>query len=118
MHPNLQQMLRRSPLFKPSDLRLLMERVHTHTLKPRLSPEEFAEVVASLGFATPEEFGSRIGVAESTVATWVRFGMSRDAAQILLALLEYRNRLVEAMNEFEKCTQIPIGAFFEDQKLP
>ena len=118
MHPNLAQILKRSPLFQPADLKRLMERVHTHALKPRLSPEEFLEIVTSLGFASPREFGERIGLASSTVDTWSRFGMSRDAAQLLLALLEYRNRLVAAMNDFEKCTQIPIGAFFDDHKLP
>jgi hypothetical protein len=118
LHPNLAQILKRTPIFKPSDLSLLFERVHTHTLKPRLSAEEFAEIVASLGFKSAEEFGTRTGVDPKTIETWSRFGMSRDAAQILLALLEYRNRLIAAMDDFEKCTQIPLNSFFEDHKLP
>jgi len=118
MHTNLAQILKRSPLFRASDLTLFFERVHTHTLKPRLSAEEFAEIVASMGFESAAEFGKRIGVEPRTIESWSRFGMSRDVAQILLAFLDYRNRLIAAMEDFEKCTQIPLGGFFEDHRLP
>lgn len=118
MHPNLTQLVMRSPLFRPSDIGLLMERLHTHAIKPRLSPEEFLDVVASLGFSSAQEFAERIGLDNRTVETWSRFGMSRDAAQLLLALLTYRNRLIGAMEEFERCTQIPLNGFFEDHRLP
>jgi len=33
-------------------------------------------------------------------------------------LLNYRQRLVDAMDDFEKTTQIPLDGFFENQKLP
>jgi DNA-binding transcriptional regulator YiaG len=118
MRANLAQIVSRSPIFRPSDIGLLLERLHTHAIKPRLSPEEFREVVASLGFSSPQEFGQRIGVEERTVESWSRFGMSRDAAQLLLALLNYRERLIRAMEDFEACTQVPIGSFFEDHRLP
>ena len=42
----------------------------------------------------------------------------RDAAQLLLALLNYRRRLLDAMDDFEKTTQIPLDGFFESQQLP
>jgi hypothetical protein len=118
MRANLSQIVSRSPIFRPSDIGLLLERLHTHAIKPRLSPEEFLEVVASLGFSSPQEFGRRIGVEDRTVESWSRFGMSRDAAQLLLALLNYRQRLIGAMEDFEGCTQIPLGSFFEDHRLP
>lgn len=118
MHANLTQFVSRTPLFRPSDIGLLMERLHTHAIKPRMSPEEFHEVVTLLGFSSPQEFGERIGVEALTVESWSRFGMSRDSAQLLLALLSYRNRLIRAMDEFEQCTQIPLTSFFEDHRLP
>lgn len=118
MHSNLSQMLNRTPLFRPADLGLFMERIHTHAIKPRLSAEEFGETIASLGFKTPRDFAEAIGIDPRTAETWGRFGMSRDAAQLLLALVNYRNRLVVAMTDFEHCTQIPLESFFEDHQLP
>jgi hypothetical protein len=103
---------------RPGDLGLVMERLHTHALKPRLSPEEFRRTVGDLGFASPEDFAQRIGLGPSTLRSWLRFGLSHDAAQLLLALAGYRRRLKEAMADFEACTQVPIESFFEDHKLP
>lgn len=115
---NLQQLARHSLQFRPSDVRLVLERVHSHLVKPRMSAEELLDVVRGLGFDSVEAFGTRIGLEQRTAESWSRYGLSRDAAQILLALLGYRQRLVEAMDDFEKETQIPLDGFFENHKLP
>lgn len=115
---NLQQLARHSLQFRPSDVRLVLERVHSHLVKPRMSAEELLDVVRGLGFDSIEAFGTRIGLEQRTAESWSRYGLSRDAAQILLALLSYRQRLLEAMDDFEKETQIPLDGFFENHKLP
>ena len=71
-----------------------------------------------LGFETVEAFGDQIGLERRTSESWARYGLSRDAAQLLLALLNYRRRLLDAMDDFEKTTQIPLDGFFENQQLP
>jgi hypothetical protein len=118
MTTNLQQFARHSLQFRPSDIRLMLERIHSHVVKPRMSADELLEVVRGLGFETIEAFGKQIGLEERTAESWARYGLSRDAAQLLLALLNYRQRLVDAMDDFEKTTQIPLDGFFESQKLP
>jgi len=118
MASNFEQFARNSLQFRPSDIRLVLERVHSHVVKPRMSAEELLEVVHGLGFASVEAFGDRIGLERLTSESWARYGLSRDAAQLLLALLSYRQRLLDAMDDFEKTTQIPLDGFFEDQQLP
>jgi len=118
MVSNLEQFAHNSLQFRPSDIRLMLERVHSHVVKPRMSAEELLEVVQSLGFATVQAFGDKIGLEPRTSESWARYGLSRDAAQLLLALLNYRQRLLAAMTDFEKTTQIPLDGFFEDQQLP
>jgi len=118
MANNLEQFARNSLQFRPSDIRLVLERVHSHVVKPRMSPEELLDVVRGLGFETVEAFGHHIGLEARTAESWARYGLSRDAAQLLLALLNYRQRLLDAMDDFEKTTQIPLDGFFEAQKLP
>ena len=118
MASNFEQFARNSLEFRPSDVRLMLERVHSHIVKPRMSAEELRKVVTGLGFASVEAFGDQIGLERRTSESWSRYGLSRDAAQLLLALLNYRTRLVDAMDDFEKTTQIPLDGFFENQQLP
>lgn len=118
MATNIEQFVRNSLDFRPSDFRLMLERVHSHIVKPRMSARELLDVVRGLGFDSVEAFGDQIGLERRTSESWARYGLSRDAAQLLLALLSYRSRLVEAMDDFEKTTQIPLDGFFENQKLP
>ncbi|MCU4178810.1 hypothetical protein [Bosea sp. BH3] len=118
MANNLEQFARNSLQFRPSDIRLVLERVHSHVVKPRMSAEELLEVVRGLGFQSVEAFGDQIGLERVTSESWARYGLSRDAAQLLLALLNYRQRLLDAMDDFEKITQIPLDGFFENQQLP
>ena len=115
MANNFEQFARNSLQFRPSDIRLMLERVHSHVVKPRMSAEELLEVVQGLGFKTVEAFGDQIGLERRTSES---YGLSRDAAQLLLALLNYRQRLLDAMDDFEKTTQIPLDGFFENQQLP
>jgi hypothetical protein len=118
MRENVRQFAENSMQFRPSDLRLVMERIHNHVVKPRMSAKEMREVVACLGFESIEKFGDHIGLEPRTTASWARYGLSRDAAQLLLALLNYRLRLINAMTDFESMTQIPLDGFFDNQQLP
>lgn len=118
MTNNFEQFARNSIQFRPSDVRLMFERLHSHIVKPRMTADELHAVVAGLGFVSVEAFGEHIGLERRTSESWARYGLSRDAAQLLLALLNYRSRLVEAMDDFEKTTQIPLDGFFETQQLP
>jgi hypothetical protein len=118
MANNFEQFARNSLRFRPSDIPLMLERVHSHVVKPRMSAQELREVVRGLGFETVEAFGDQIGLERRTSRSWARYGLSRDAAQLLLALLNYRRRLLDAMDDFEKTTQIPLDGFFENQQLP
>jgi|LFEF01.1.fsa_nt_gb hypothetical protein len=117
MPPRLTNLVEFGPP-RPRDIGLVIERLITHALKPRMSPDEFRETVLELGFESPEAFGERIGVPKLTIESWLRFGLSSDAAQLLLALVTYRHRLQTAMSDFEACTQVPISSFFEDHRLP
>lgn len=118
MAGNLERLVRDSLRFRPSDIRHALERVHSHVVKPRMSPGELRAVVKGLGFDSVEAFGDQIGIERRTSESWARYGLSRDAAQLLLALLNYRRRLLDAMDDFEKTTQIPLDGFFENQQLP
>lgn len=50
MANNFEQFARNSLQFRPSDIRLMLERVHSHVVKPRMSAEELLEVVQGLGY--------------------------------------------------------------------
>ncbi|MFI5014133.1 MAG: hypothetical protein ACHQAY_17490 [Hyphomicrobiales bacterium] len=118
MHTNIRQFARRSRELVPSDFRLVMERFRSHLLMPRMSPEEFRSTVDTLGFPSTADFAERIGLPERTVESWAKFGMSRDAAQILLALLNYKARLEAAIADFDSYTNVGLADFFEDHQLP
>lgn len=118
MYDNIKQFARNSRTFRPSDMRHMFARVHNHAISPRLAPEKLLEIVKSLGFPSVEAFGDKIGLERHIADSWARFGISHDAALLLQALLEYRNRLNDAMQDFERNTQIPLDAFFGEHKLP
>ncbi|KAB2848510.1 MAG: hypothetical protein F9K44_10640 [Hyphomicrobiaceae bacterium] len=99
-------------------MRLVLERVRNHVMSPRMPASKLKEIVACLGFDSVEAFGAHIGLEKRTAESWARYGLSRDAGQLLLALLNYRLRLLSAMTDFEKMTQIPLDMFFEDHLLP
>jgi hypothetical protein len=118
MHENLRQFAHNTIEFRPSDLMLVLERVRNHIVSPRMPASQLREVVGCLGFKSVEDFGEHIGLEKRTAQSWARYGLSRDAAQLLLALLEYRFRVQSAMTDFENTTQIPLDSFFEDHALP
>lgn len=118
MHENIRQFAQNTLQFRPSDLRLVLERVKNHVTHPRMPASQLREIVNCLGFETVEDFGRHIGLEPATAESWARYGLSRDAAQLLLALLEYRFRLQSAMDDFEKLTQIPLDQFFDSHALP
>jgi hypothetical protein len=118
MYDNLKQFARHSRSFRPSDVRHMLARVENHAISPRLPPEELAAIVNALGFATVQAFGARIGLEPHIAESWARYGISHDAALLLRALLDYRTRLNDAMQDFERSTQIPLDIFFEDHQLP
>jgi hypothetical protein len=118
MYDNLKQFARHSVTFRPSDVRLMYARMHNHAISPRMPPEKLLEIVRALGFATVEDFGAKIGLERRTAESWARYGISHDAALLLQALLDYRKRLNDAMQDFERNTQIPLDIFFDEHQLP
>jgi len=118
MYDNLKQFARHSRSFRASDVRLMYARMHNHAISPRLSPEKLLEIVNRLGFKDVRAFGDKIGLEPHIAESWARFGISHDAAMLLQALLDYRNRLNDAMQDFERNTQIPLDIFFEEHQLP
>lgn len=118
MYDNIKQFARNSRTFRPSDVRHMFARVHNHTISPRLPPEKLLEIVKALGFKDVEAFGEKIGLERHIAESWARYGISHDAALLLQALLDYRNRLNDAMQDFERNTQIPLDIFFEEHQLP
>jgi hypothetical protein len=118
MYDNLKQFARHSRSFRPSDVRHMLARVHNHAISPRMPPEKLLDIVKALGFATVESFGARIGLEPHIAESWARYGISHDAALLLEALLSYRTRLNDAMQDFERSTQIPLDSFFDDHQLP
>lgn len=104
--------------FKGSDISLVLERLHSHTLKPRMSPEEFSETIFALGYNSAEEFADDIGLPHRTVQSWARFGLVRDAAQLLLAMLDYRQRVSSAIREIDQSLKIGLEDFFTEHDLP
>ncbi len=118
MRENMRQFADNTLQFKPSDLRLVLERLKNHVLRPRMPASELKEIVSCLGFPSVEAFGTHIGLEPRTSESWARYGLSRDAAQLLLALLKYQFRLKTAMTDFEKITQIPLDSFFDGHSLP
>ena len=118
MYDNLKQFARHSRGFRPSDVRHRLARMHNHAISPRLPPEKLLEIVQKLGFDSVQAFGAKIGLEQHIAESWARFGISHDAALLLQALLDYRTRLNDAMQDFERNTQIPLDAFFDEHKLP
>mgnify|MGYP000976903526 CR=1 FL=1 len=118
MYDNLKQLARHSASFRPSDVRHMVARMRNHAIDPRLPPEKLLAIVRALGFDTVQAFGAKIGLEASIAESWARYGISHDAAQLLQALLDYRTRLNDAMQDFEKNTQIPLDSFFGDHQLP
>ncbi|WP_342359921.1 hypothetical protein [Terrarubrum flagellatum] len=118
MYDNLKQFARNSRSFRPSDVRHMFARVQNHAISPRMAPEKLLEIVQALGFKSVEAFGAKIGLEKHIAESWARYGISHDAALLLQALLDYRNRLNDAMQDFERNTQIPLDSFFTDHQLP
>lgn len=118
MAPRLPDLAKRSLKSALDDIGHVMERVHTHALKQRMSPDEFRATVAGLGFSSMREFCDRTGLPESTIESWLRFGLSHDAAQLLSAMMGYRNRVKEAIEAADGATNAGIADFFEERRLP
>ena len=118
MKENVRQFTKNAMDFRASDLNLVLERVKNHLVRPRMPASQLTEIVQCLGFETVERFGEHIGLETATAKSWARYGLTRDAAQLLLALLEYQFRLKTAMTDFEKTTQIPLDSFFDSHALP
>ncbi len=118
MKENVRQFTKNAIEFRPSDLRLVLERIKNHVVSPRMPAAQLTEIVICLGFVSVERFGEHIGLEPTVARSWARYGLSRDAAQLLLALLEYQFRLKSAMTDFEKVTQIPLDSFFDSHSLP
>ncbi|GGG31898.1 hypothetical protein [Chelatococcus composti] len=118
MAPRLPDLAKRSLKTALDDLGHVMERVHTHALKERMSPDAFRATVAGLGFSSMREFCDRTGLPESTIESWLRFGLSHDAAQLLNALMSYRNRVKEAIEAADRATNAGVADFFEERQLP
>jgi hypothetical protein len=118
MKENMRQFTKNAIDFRTSDLGLVLERVKNHLVRPRMPASQLKEIVQCLGFETVESFGEHIGLEATAAKSWARYGLSRDAAQLLLALLEYQFRLKTAMTDFEKSTQIPLDSFFDSHALP
>lgn len=118
MHPNLRQFAQRSREFRPSHLRMTLERVRAHLLLPRMEPAEFVATIQALGYETAQTFADDIGLPQATAESWEKFGLSRDSAQLLLALLDYKDRLSTAIRDVDSCLNIGLGDFFQDYKLP
>ncbi len=116
----MQDLLRQFAIipFRGADWALVLERLHSHTLKPRMSPEEFSETILALGYTSPDDFADDIGLPRRTVQSWVRFGLVRDAAQLLLAMLEYRRRVGTAIREIDASLRIGLDDFFAEHDLP
>jgi hypothetical protein len=118
MYDNLKQFARHSASFRPSDMRHMYARMRNHAIDPRMPPEKLLAMVQALGFGTVEAFGAKIGLDPGIAQSWARYGVSRDAALLLRALLDYRTRLNDAMDDFERNTQIPLDSFFDEHQLP
>ena len=118
MAPRLPDLAKRSLKTALDDLGHVMKRVHTHALKERMSPDAFRATVAGLGFSSMREFCDRTGLPESTIESWLRFGLSHDAAQLLNALMSYRNRVKEAIEAADRATNAGVADFFEERQLP
>lgn len=101
----------------PTDIPLVIERVGAHALAPRMSAEAFEDVLARLGCRTAAEFGERFGIDEGTIAAWSRFGVPRDCARLLLLVCEQRERLRDAVDEFDGYTHVGLADFFRDRGL-
>ncbi|GGH16306.1 hypothetical protein GCM10007036_16910 [Alsobacter metallidurans] len=118
MHVNISQFAKRSRELTPSDVPLILERIRSHLVMPRMTPEEFRAVVTQLGFSSTRGFAERIGLPHRTVESWDKFGMSRDAAQLLLALLAYKDRVEGAIRDIDSYTNIGLADFFENYDIP
>jgi hypothetical protein len=118
IHPNLRQFAKNSMRFTASDVSLVLERVHSHALKPRMTSDEFIETVHALGFESVAEFADHIGLPHRTAQSWARFGLARDSAQLLLTILKYRQRVETAITDIDGSLRIGLADFFRDHDLP
>lgn len=110
--------LARRSLTYAADLKHVLERIRAHAMRPRMEPAEFRSVVAALGYESLDTFADALHLSRRTVASWSHLGMSQDAAQLLLALLDYRTRVEQAIGDVDSYMHVGLGDFFKDYRLP
>jgi hypothetical protein len=101
----------------PSDLKLVAQRFVDHAVEPRLSASEVRAVVQDLGYPDLDAFCRDVGLPEHIIERWKRFGISSEMGQVFAFLCLQRQRVREAVDEFESTRHVGLDEFFRDRGL-
>ena len=101
----------------PADIRLMAQRLHDHAFEQRMSPADTKPFVRELGYESLEAFCADIGLPAHIAERWGRFGVSGEMRQVFTLLASQRQRMAEAIAEFEEMTHVGIDDFLRERGL-
>lgn len=101
----------------PADIRLMAQRLHDHAFEQRMSAEDTKVFVRELGYESLEAFCADIGLPAHIAERWGRFGVSGEMRQVFTLLASQRQRMAEAIAEFEEMTHVGIDDFLRERGL-
>lgn len=101
----------------PADIKLVAQRLHDHAFEPRMSGEEIRDLIVSLGYQSLDSFCADIGLPDHIAKRWSRFGISGEMKQVILLLATQRQRVAEAVAEFEAMTHVGVDEFMRERGL-
>ncbi|OJU49224.1 MAG: hypothetical protein BGO03_15285 [Mesorhizobium sp. 61-13] len=101
----------------PADIKLVAQRLHDHAFEQRMSAEDTKAFVGELGYESLEVFCADIGLPAHIAERWGRFGVSGEMRQVFTLLASQRQRMAEAIAEFEEMTHVGIDDFLRERGL-
>lgn len=82
-----------------------------------MSAEDTKAFVRELGYESLEAFCADIGLPAHIAERWGRFGVSGEMRQVFTLLASQRQRMAEAIAEFEEMTHVGIDDFLRERGL-
>ena len=115
--PDVRALLGRVMDASPADIKLMTQRLRDHVFEPRMSAAETRALVRELGHQDIHALCSAAGLSPHIAERWDRFGISGEMQKILLFMLGEKQRVTEAIQEFEQITHVGIDEFLRERKL-
>ncbi|MEO3388361.1 hypothetical protein [Mesorhizobium sp. CAU 1741] len=115
--PDMRSLLGKVMKASPTDIKFMAQRLHDHAFEPRMSAEATRAFARELGHEDLKAFCLAIGLPAHVAERWDRFGLSAEIMHVLTFMLAERQRLVEAIDEFEANTHVGVDDFLRERGL-